>query len=147
MPEPAPVLSAKVRVVMRWIMAALYVVAGIAHLTLTDKFLAIVPDWVPYPGHVVLFTGVCEILGAIALVTTRLRRLAGIMFALYAICVFPANVKQAIDHVHLSPIPDSWWYHSPRLAFQPVLVWWALFCAGVTDWPFRTGADRHAPRK
>ena len=20
---------------------------------------------------------------------------------------------------------------------QPVLIWWALFCAGVIDWPFK----------
>jgi hypothetical protein len=36
----------------------------------------------------------------------------------------------------------SWLYHGPRLAFQPVLMWWALFCAGVIDWPFRARADR-----
>ena len=31
----------------------------------------------------------------------------------------------------------GWGYHAPRLAFQPVLVWWALFCSRVIDWPFR----------
>jgi len=31
----------------------------------------------------------------------------------------------------------GWGYHAPRLALQPVLVWWALFCAGVVDWPWR----------
>jgi hypothetical protein len=43
--------------------------------------------------------------------------------------------------IHLAPVPDSWWYHGPRLAFQSVLVW-ALFCAGVIDWPFRARRDR-----
>ena len=38
------------------------------------------------------------------------------------------------------PLPDSWWYHAPRLALQPVLVWWALFAGGVADWPLR-GAE------
>jgi hypothetical protein len=28
----------------------------------------------------------------------------------------------------------GWWYHEPRLTFQPVLIWWKL-CAGVIDWP------------
>jgi uncharacterized membrane protein len=127
---------------MRWIMASFYLLAGIAHLTLTDKFLLIVPDWVPSPRTVVLVTGVCEIAGSIALLSTRLRRLAGCMLALYAICVLPANIKHAIDGVHLPPVPDSWWYHGPRLALQPVLVWWALFCAGVIDWPWRAKPDR-----
>ena len=45
------------------------------------------------------------------------------------------NIKHAFDGVVIAPIPDSWWYHAPRLALQPVLVWWALFCSGVIDWP------------
>ena len=126
---------------MRWIIASFYTVAGIAHLTLTNKFLLIVPDWVPLPRAVVLVTGVCEIAGSIALLGTRLRRLAGVMLALYAICVLPANIKHAIAGVHLPPVPDSWWYHGPRLALQPVLVWWALFCAGMIDWPWRKRPD------
>jgi uncharacterized membrane protein len=108
---------------MRWSMAALYLLAGIAHLTLTDKFLLIVPDWVPFPRAVVLATGICEIAGGVALAGTRFRRLAGIMLALYAVCVFPANVKHALDGISLPPVSASWWYHGPRLAFQPVLVW------------------------
>ena len=126
---------------MRWIMAGFYTLAGVAHLTLTDKFLPIVPDWVPFPHAVVLATGLCEIAGSIALLSTRLRRLAGLMLALYAVCVFPANIKHAIAGIHLPPVPDSWWYHGPRLALQPVLVWWALFCAGVIDWPWRAKPD------
>ena len=144
--EPKNVSSYRgARFVMRWIMATFYLLAGIAHLTLTDKFLLIVPDWVPFPRAVVLLTGICELAGSIALAGTRLRRLAGIMLALYAVCVFPANVKHAIDGIHLPPAPDSWLYHGPRLAFQPVLVWWALFCAGVIDWPFRAKARSPQP--
>ena len=90
----------------------------------------------------ILATGMSELAGAVALLTVRLRSLAGIMLALYALCVWPANIKHAIEGVHLPPIPDSWWYHGPRLAFQPVLIWWALFSAGVTDWP----RGRKAPR-
>jgi uncharacterized membrane protein len=136
--EPnSPSIHPVARLVMRWIMITFYMVAGIAHLGLTDKFLLIVPDWVLFPRAVVLLTGICEIAGSIALAGTRFRWLAGIMLALYAVCVFPANIKHAIDGIHLPPVPDSWWYHGPRLALQPVLVWWALFCAGVIDWPLR----------
>ena len=125
------------RAVMRWILAALYAAAGVAHLAVPDKLLAITPSWVPFPSQVIFITGVCEILGAIALVTRPLRRWAGIAFAAYAICVWPANFKHAIDGIDLPYIASSWLYHGPRLAFQPVLVWWALYCSGVIDWPWR----------
>ena len=115
-------------------------ITGIVHLAAPDAFLPIVPNWVPAPRAVVLLTGACEIAGCIGLLVPRLRRRAATMLALYAVCVFPANVKHALEGIHVPPIPDSWWYHGPRLAAQPVIMWAALFSAGVIDWPF--GARR-----
>nr|WP_245412054.1 DoxX family protein [Methylocella silvestris] len=117
-------------------MAAFYFAAGALHLAHPERFLPIMPGSVPYPRAVVLATGVCEIAGALALMVPRLRRLAGVMLALYAIAVFPANLKHAFAGVRVEGLPDSWIYHGPRLAMQPVLVWWALFCSGVIDWSF-----------
>jgi uncharacterized membrane protein len=131
---------ARSRSVMRWTMAAFYILAGIVHIAAPGNFLPIVPGWVPSPGLVVLLTGVCEIAGGSALLVGRTQRLAGIMLALYAVCVFPANVKHAVEAINLPPMPNTWWYHGPRLALQPVLVWWALFSAEVIDWPV------HKPR-
>jgi len=52
------------------------------------------------------------------------------------VCVYPANVKHAVDNVEVAGTTLSWWYHGPRLALQPVLVWWALYATRVTRWPF-----------
>ena len=136
----------RARRAMRGVMAAFYGVAGVVHLWAPDAFLPIVPDWVPAPREVVLLTGVCEIAGAIGLLTDRLRWLAGVMLALYAICVFPANIKHALDSLRGPGLPASWWYHGPRLALQPAIVWWALFCVRVVDWPFRRGCAQRGNR-
>jgi uncharacterized membrane protein len=132
--------DAGVRRIMRAVLAAFYAVAGLFHLARPEPFFAITPDWVPFPHLVILLTGLCEIAGTLALLTARWRRFAGLLLAAYAVCVFPANVKHALEGISLPPVPDSWWYHAPRLAFQPVLVWWALFCAEVIDWPFQASA-------
>jgi len=129
---------------MRWAMAIFYFVAGVFHLTAADGFLPIVPDWVPAPREVVLATGICEIVGALALLSARWRGIAGIMLALYAVCVFPANLKHAFEGVAVGGLPTSWWYHAPRLALQPVIVWWALFASQTIDWPFARSA-KHGP--
>jgi uncharacterized membrane protein len=86
---------------------------------------------------VIFLTGLFEFAAAAALVTKPLRFWAGIALAVYAVCVFPANIKHAIDGIDIPSIPSSWWYHGPRLALQPVIVWMALFSAGVIDWPWR----------
>jgi uncharacterized membrane protein len=129
---------------MRWVMALSYFSAGVVHLAAPDRFLPIVPDFVPMPYAVVVATGLCEIAGSVALLTRRLRRLAGVMLSIYAVCVFPANIKHAVEGIHVPPLFDSWWYHGPRLIMQPVLVWWALFCAEVIDWPWRKRSPRPA---
>jgi uncharacterized membrane protein len=123
---------------MRWLLAALYLVAGLIHVRSPGGFVAITPGWVPWPETVVLLTGLCEIAGAIALaLMAGLRRAAGIALAAYAVCVFPANINHAINGIAVGGTQMSWWYHAPRLLFQPVFVWWALWAGGITDWPFR----------
>jgi uncharacterized membrane protein len=129
--------SGAARAVMRWMLAALYAAAGIAHLLAPDQFLAITPSWVPLAPQVIFLTGVFELAASAALLTRPLRPWAGITMALYALCVWPANFKHALEGIDLPYISSSWLYHGPRLALQPVIMWWALYCAGVTDWPWR----------
>jgi len=122
---------------MRWLMIAFYLVAGVVHLRSPEAFLPIMPDWVPFPRETVLLTGIAELAGAVGLMVPRLRYAAGIGLALYALCVFPANIKHAVDGVVLGGTRLGWGYHAPRLLLQPVLIWWALFVGEVTCWPFQ----------
>ena len=123
---------------MRLIMAAFFAGGFVLHMKAADAVVAITPSWVPFPHAVAFVTGWLELAGAIGLLVPRTRRFAGIALAVYIVAVWPANMKHAFAHIVLPPIPDSWWYHAPRLALQPVLAWWALFCAGVIDWPWRS---------
>ena len=87
----------KGRDVGRVALAAIYGVAGVFHLATPEPFLLITPAWVPFPHAVILGTGLCELAGAVGLLTRSLRAAAGFGLALYAICVFPANIKHALD--------------------------------------------------
>lgn len=129
--------SATFRRVLRWLLAAIYIAFGAFHLAAVRRFLPIMPGWVPFPSEVIQFTGACEILGGLGLLIPVTRWWAGVMLAAYAIAVFPANWHHAVDGVTVPGLPLSWWYHAPRLAFQPVFVWWALFAGKVVDWPFK----------
>ena len=126
----------------RTLLALLYLLAGIAHVRSPGSFLQITPEWVPYPEQVILWTGIAEIAGAIGLmvpprIIPHVRYAAGIGLALYALCVYPANINHAINNIAIGGESASWLYHAPRLAFQPVFIWWALIAGGVIDWPFK----------
>ncbi len=125
---------------MRWVMAVFYAVAGAAHLLVPEKFLLITPSWVPFAFAVIVVTGLCELAGAAGLLLLAFRKPAGIALAAYALCVWPANFKHAIDGIDVPYLASSWWYHGPRLALQPVIIWWALYCAEVIDWPWQQRA-------
>jgi uncharacterized membrane protein len=132
--------------ILRIVLGAAYIAAGVAHLRAPAAFLSITPAWVPQPELVIAATGVAEILGATALVAIPpLRHLAAICLALYAVCVYPANIKHAADAISAHGASAWWPYHAPRLAFQPVIVWWALFAGGVTSWPFGRKTGDAAP--
>jgi len=128
-------LANQIALGLRLVLAAFYVAAGVLHIASPGGFVKIVPPTIPAPGAVVAFTGVCEIAGAIGLLVPKTRMWAGRMLALYALCVWPANLYHALAGVHVPPLPDSWWYHGPRLVFQPVLIWAALFAGGAVRWP------------
>ena len=129
-----------IRGLLRWLLAAFYAFAGYAHIADPQPFLAIMPEWVPEPEAVVFWTGIAELLGAAALIqpwSVKLRKAGAIGLALYAVCVFPAN----INHFAMDMARESGGlgltYHVPRMVAQPVLVWLALWVGGVTDWPWR----------
>ncbi len=133
----------KARTVARWLLAIIYLIAGIAHIRSPGGFLAITPDWVPFAEQVIFLTGAAEIAGAIGLLfPPRLiswgRYAAGVGLALYALCVFPANINHAINNIAVGGETASWAYHGPRLLFQPIFIWWALWVGNVTDWPFKS---------
>ena len=128
------------RIITRWFLVAAYLAAGVLHIAVPAPFLGIMPRFVPLPETVVFWTGVAEILGAIGLAqgtSPGLRRAAAIGLALYALCVWPANIQHMIDDLGgsggLGPA-----YHIPRMIAQPIVIWAALWAGRVIDWPFTT---------
>jgi uncharacterized membrane protein len=130
-----PLLRPAVRVLL----AAFYVSAGLAHLRNPAPFVQITPDWVPYPQAVVWWTGVAELAGAAALAqpfSAKLIRAGGIGLALYALCVWPANINHMVMDLARDDMGWGLGYHIPRMIAQPLLIWLALWSSGTIRWPF-----------
>lgn len=132
--------SSRWRAQLRWLLGLGYIAAGIWHFVRPDAMIGITPGWVPQPELVVSLTGVAEIAGAIALLqpwSARLRRAGGIGLALYALCVFPANINHMLIDM-ARPEPElGWTYHGPRMLLQPVLIWLALWVSKEPVAPLR----------
>ncbi len=134
-----------IRTALRWLLALFYGAAGAVHLASPAPFLTIMPAWVPAPELVVQLTGVAEIAGAIGLLQWQslpLRAAAGWGLAAYALCVWPANFQHLLNDLARPDGGLGLGYHVPRLAFQPVLIWLALWVSAATNWPWRARAAR-----
>ncbi len=128
------------KTILLWVLAIFYAAAGYFHIVAPKGFLTITPDWVPFPEAVIFWTGIAEIAGAIGLVqpwSPQLRKAAGIGLALYALCVWPANINHFAMDMARADGGLGLSYHVPRMIAQPVLIWLALWVSGTTNWPFR----------
>jgi uncharacterized membrane protein len=120
---------------MRAGMALVLLFTGTDHLVNSWRYLPMMPEIVPWPRFVVLFTGLCEILGGLGLLVPRTRRLAGIMLAVFFVCVLPANINAAWQGIRIPGLEAPDWVYWARIPLQAVVCWWALYAACVINWP------------
>ena len=111
--------------------------AGNSHLgSNRTEFLAQVPTWLPLNADfVVVASGLVEItLGICLIITTfifnHLRHKVGLIVAIFFILIFPGNINQYVNGIDAFGL-DTDQKRLIRLFFQPLLVVWALWSAGV----------------
>lgn len=133
-PTAPDTATSPARTVGRIALGGFLTFTGIAHLTVSRaEFQAQVPPWIPLdPDVVVVGSGVVEIaLGAALLATPRRHRwLVGWVVAAFFVAVFPGNISQYVTGTDGFGL-DTDAARAIRLAFQPLLVLWALWSTGA----------------
>lgn len=132
----------------RLLLGAALVFAGVSHLTFARaSFYAQVPPYLPLNvDFVVIASGIVEIaLGLGLLFLARWRVPLGWLTAALFVAVFPGNVSQYLTHSDAFGL-DSDRSREIRLAFQPLLIVWALWSTGAwAAWRARRAADAGRP--
>lgn len=104
------------------LLAAFWVLAGTNHFAMPKAYESIVPDWLPADRELVIWSGVAEIAGGIAVVPSRTRRLARWWLLAVLAAVYPANVQMALHPERYERIPPvALW---ARLPLQFLCAWW-----------------------
>lgn len=121
------VVSQSSKTISQAIIAIIFLTAGIFHFIFPEKFLLIVPPWIPFPVEVVYITGVFEILGALGILYSKTKKITAVGLAIFLILVFPANIYMAIKNIQLGGIFNNQFLQWARLPFQAVLIWYVLW--------------------
>ena len=108
-----------------YLLAGVFVVAGVTHFLAPKPYESIVPAPFP-PRETVYASGVVELALAAGLSIRRTRSLTGKVAALFLLAVWPANIKMALDGGRFgdAPVAVTW----ARVPLQiPLILWaWAI---------------------
>jgi uncharacterized membrane protein len=117
-PSPAQLAS-------RWLLGPLFVAAGVMHFVKPDFYVQMMPPYLPWHRELVFLSGVCEVVGGVALLVPRLRVAAAWGLIALLVAVFPANVHMALNPELFPSIPPAaLWV---RLPLQAALIAWVYW--------------------
>ena len=105
-----------------------YVFAGTLHFIKPEIYLRIVPPYIPWHLAMVRLSGALEILGGFGLLIPRTRQAATWGLTALLVAVFPANIYMATNPFEAGADSISPLVRWGRLAVQPLLVFWLLWC-------------------
>lgn len=103
--------------------AALFIFGGIAHFTMANKYIPMIPDGFPNPELLVSLSGIAEFALGVTLLIPRFSQLAAWGLIALLIAVFPANINMAAHHERFANVPEMFLYI--RLPLQGLLIAWA----------------------
>jgi len=118
---------------LRILLAAIFLCAGIIHLADPELFLPVMPPAIPFPRFCILLSGIFELLGGVGLLIPQrtIQITAGWGLVLLLAAVFPANIYMAVAHVRVHNFPPAPWMAWGRLPLQPLLMLAILWTTGA----------------
>ncbi len=106
-----------------YIMAAIYVAAGINHFVHPAVYISIMPTWIGWHQWLVAVSGILEILFGLMLIPRSTQVIAAWCIIALLIAVFPANIQMMLNYWQQHK--QGLWLTIVRLPLQLVLIWWA----------------------
>jgi uncharacterized membrane protein len=111
------------KLILLYLMAVVYVAAGIYHFVNPRFYQRIMPPYLPFPLALIYISGVCEIVFGVLLIPEATRIPAAWLIIALLVAVFPANIQMAINFWERKN--PYLWMAIARLPLQVVLIWFA----------------------
>jgi uncharacterized membrane protein len=132
----------KFKNVMKYLFAAIFILAGLNHFRDPDFYLRIMPPYLPWPSALHLTAGLLEFVFGVMLVIPRFQILAAWGLIALLLAVYPANIHMALHHEQYQ-LPMV--FHWIRLPLQFVLIAWAWwFTKADEDGELKYGSRKAA---
>ncbi len=110
-----------------FLLILLFVLTGISHFNNPNFYVSIIPPYLPLRYELSYISGSFEILGALGLVFSRTRRIAGYGLIILLILIFPANIHMALNPEYYPGYSSLYLYL--RLPTQFLFIAWVYWAA------------------
>ena len=107
-----------------------FILVGIEHFREPQKFVDIVPKYMPFALFLVYLTGVMEIVGGLGIIYPETREITGRLMVLFLIAIYPANFNMWINDIPYNGTRLTTQGHLFRLSIQILLITGALGFSG-----------------
>ncbi len=107
-----------------------FILIGIEHFKEPQKFVDIVPKYMPFALFLVYLTGVMEIVGGLGIIYPETREITGRLMVLFLIAIYPANFNMWINDIPYNGTRLTTQGHLVRLSVQILLIIGALGFSG-----------------
>ena len=107
-----------------------FILVGIEHFREPQKFVDIVPKYMPFALFLVYLTGIIEIVGGLGIIYPETREITGRLMVLILIAIYPANFNMWINDIPYNGTRLTTQGHLVRLSVQFLLIISALGFSG-----------------
>ena len=107
-----------------------FILIGIEHFREPQKFVDIVPKYMPFALFLVYLTGLIEIIGGLGIIYPETRELTGRLMVLFLLAIYPANFNMWINDIPYNGTRLTTQGHLVRLSVQILLIIGALGFSG-----------------
>ena len=107
-----------------------FILIGIEHFREPQKFVDIVPKYMPFALFLVYLTGVMEIVGGLGIIYPETREITGRLMVLFLLAIYPANFNMWINDIPYNGTRLTTQGHLVRLSVQILLIIGALGFSG-----------------
>jgi len=107
-----------------------FILVGIEHFRSPQKFVDIVPNYLPFALLLVYLTGIMEVAGGLGIIYPETRIMAGRFMALFLLAVYPANFYMWTNSIPFNGTKLTTNGHLVRLFVQFLLIIAALGFSG-----------------
>ncbi|SEC86229.1 Uncharacterized membrane protein [Tenacibaculum sp. MAR_2009_124] len=111
-------------------MSIMLIFTALGHFIFTEGMIKMIPDFLPHKNHLVILTGILEIVISISLFSTNLRPIFGWILIVFLIVILPTNIKASMENLNYqtgSYNRNGLSYLWFRIPLQLLFIGWSYF--------------------